>query len=76
MATVRMKKGDKFADIYDSPETIKQAQFEGYSLVEDTSKKKGKDENGDSGVGNSGTGEHSSEGSGNTETNQKKTKRQ
>ena len=39
MATVRMKKGDKFADIYDSPETIKQAQFEGYSIVEDSKKK-------------------------------------
>lgn len=39
MATVRMKKGDKFADIYDSPDTIKQAQFEGYSIVEDSKKK-------------------------------------
>ena len=35
MATVRMKKGNKFADIYDSPETIKQAQLEGYSLVKE-----------------------------------------
>ena len=35
MATVRMKKGDKFADVFDSPETIKQAQFDGYSLVEE-----------------------------------------
>ncbi|MCR5699659.1 MAG: hypothetical protein K6G52_08460 [Treponemataceae bacterium] len=35
MATVRMKKGDKYADIFDSPETIKQAQFEGYSLCEE-----------------------------------------
>lgn len=34
MATVRMKKGDKYADIFDSPETIKQAQKDGYSLVE------------------------------------------
>lgn len=35
MATVRMKKGDKYADIFDSPDTIKQAQFEGYSLCEE-----------------------------------------
>ena len=34
MATVRMIKGTKYADIFDSPETIKQAQSEGYSLVE------------------------------------------
>lgn len=34
MATVRMKKGDKYADVYDSPETIKQAQLDGYSVVE------------------------------------------
>ena len=33
MATVMMKKGDKYADVYDSPETIRQAQLEGYSLV-------------------------------------------
>lgn len=35
MATVRMKKGDKYADVFDSPETIKQAQFDGYSLCEE-----------------------------------------
>lgn len=34
MATVRMKKGDKYADVFDSPETIKQAQLDGYSLCE------------------------------------------
>lgn len=34
MATVRMVKGNKFADIFDSPETIKQAQLEGYSMAE------------------------------------------
>lgn len=34
MATVRMKKGDKYADIYDSAETIRQAQLDGYSLCE------------------------------------------
>lgn len=33
MATIRMKKGIKFADIYDSPETISQAQKEGWSIV-------------------------------------------
>ena len=35
MATVKMKKGSMYADIYDSPETIKQAQTEGFSLVEE-----------------------------------------
>lgn len=34
MATVRMRKGDKFADIFDSPDTIRQARLEGWSLVE------------------------------------------
>lgn len=36
MATIRMKKGIKFADIYDSPETISQAQKEGWSIVKQT----------------------------------------
>ena len=36
MATVRMRKGDMYADIFDSPETIKQAQRDGYSIVEKT----------------------------------------
>ena len=36
MATVRMRKGTVDADIFDSPETIKQAQKDGYSLVEKT----------------------------------------
>ena len=36
MATVRMRKGTVCADIFDSPETIKQAQKDGYSLVEKT----------------------------------------
>lgn len=35
MATVRMKKGLLYADIHDSPESIKQAQLNGYSLVEE-----------------------------------------
>lgn len=39
MATVKMKKGDKYADVYDSPETIKQAQLDGYSLVAKTAPK-------------------------------------
>lgn len=43
MATVRMKKGDKFADIYDSPETIKQAQLDGYSIVEKKAEPKGEE---------------------------------
>lgn len=33
MATVRMKKGEKYADIYDSPETIAQAKADGYEIV-------------------------------------------
>lgn len=34
MATVRMKKGNRYADIFDSPETIAQARKEGYSIEE------------------------------------------
>jgi hypothetical protein len=34
MATVVLRKGDLFADIFDSPETIAQARREGYSLVD------------------------------------------
>ena len=33
MATVKMLKGNKYADIFDSPETIAQAEKEGYVLV-------------------------------------------
>lgn len=43
MATVRMKKGDKYADIFDSPETIKQAQLDGYAIVEEKDAKAGKE---------------------------------
>jgi hypothetical protein len=32
--TVKMQKGDLFADIFDSPETIAQARREGYSLAD------------------------------------------
>lgn len=32
MATVKMKKGNKYADIFDSEETIAQAKSEGYEL--------------------------------------------
>ena len=39
MSTVRMKKGDKYADVFDSPETIRQAQLDGYSLVEKKAEK-------------------------------------
>lgn len=35
MATVRMKKGVKYADVFDSPETIRNAQLDGYSLCEE-----------------------------------------
>lgn len=38
MATVRMKKGDKYADVFDSPESIKQAQLDGYSIVDEPKK--------------------------------------
>ena len=44
MATVRMRKGDVYADIFDSPETIKQAQRDGYSLVEKTYEEPAKEE--------------------------------
>lgn len=33
MKTVRMKRGELYADIYDSPETIAQAKSEGFFLV-------------------------------------------
>jgi hypothetical protein len=33
MATVRMKKGEKYADIFDSPEMIAGAKADGYELV-------------------------------------------
>ena len=33
MATVRMKKGSKYADIFDSPEMIAGAKADGYELV-------------------------------------------
>ena len=46
MATVKMKKGDKLADIYDSEETIRQARKEGYSVVEDPKQEPGSDESG------------------------------
>lgn len=44
MATVRMRKGNLYADIFDSPETIKQAQRDGYSLVEKTFEEPKKEE--------------------------------
>lgn len=34
MATVKMVRGDEFADIFDSPETIENAKLAGYTLVE------------------------------------------
>ncbi len=37
--TVLMKKGDKFADIYDSPETIAQAKRDNYHLCDDREQK-------------------------------------
>jgi hypothetical protein len=33
--TVTMRKGDRFADIFDSPETIAQAQKDGYHVCDD-----------------------------------------
>ena len=38
MATVKMFKGSIIADIFDSPETIAQAQKDGYLLVEEKPK--------------------------------------
>ncbi len=35
MATVRMKKGIVYADVFDSPETIRNAQLQGYSLCDE-----------------------------------------
>lgn len=37
MATVRMKKGDLYADVFNSPETIENAKREGFSLCDDVS---------------------------------------
>ena len=34
MATVKMIKGNKYADIFDSPETIAQAEKDGFTRVE------------------------------------------
>lgn len=36
--TVKMRKGDKFADIANVPECIKNAQKEGWSIVEEAPK--------------------------------------
>jgi hypothetical protein len=35
MATVKMKRGTKIADIFDSPETIAQAEKDGFVKVEE-----------------------------------------
>lgn len=40
MATVRMRKGDKYADIFDSPEMIAGAQADGYELVTESKSEK------------------------------------
>lgn len=37
MATVRMKKGDMYADICNNPECIENAKLAGYSLCEEKS---------------------------------------
>lgn len=44
MATVKMQKGNKYADIFDSPETIAQAQSDGYVLVAESDGKKETDD--------------------------------
>lgn len=46
MATIRMKKGTLYADIFDSPESIASAQSKGYSIVKEDSivKEEKKDE--------------------------------
>lgn len=38
MATVKMIKGNKYADVFDSPETIEQAKKDGYELVSQSKK--------------------------------------
>lgn len=38
MATVKMQKGNLYADIFDSPETIATATAQGYVLVKDAVK--------------------------------------
>lgn len=38
MATIRMKKGTLYADIFDSPESIASAQSKGYSIVKEEKK--------------------------------------
>lgn len=38
MATVRMRKGSKYADIFDSPEMIAGARADGYELVTEEKK--------------------------------------
>lgn len=35
MATVKMKRGDRIADIFDSPETIAQAEKDGFVRMEE-----------------------------------------
>jgi len=35
MATIRMKKGNLYADIFDSPETIQTAKDEGFTYAEE-----------------------------------------
>ena len=35
MATVKMKRGERIADIFDSPETIAQAEKDGFVRVEE-----------------------------------------
>ena len=36
MTTIKMRKGDLFADIADNPDSIKMAQGEGFSIVDET----------------------------------------
>ena len=38
MATVKMRKGNKYADIFDSPEMIAGAEADGYELVKEEKK--------------------------------------
>lgn len=63
--TVTMQKGDRFADIYDSPETIAQAQRDGYHLCTEAEAKVRKEREGDKPVN---TGGGSVTGAGNTTT--------
>lgn len=73
MATVKMIKGGKYADIFDSPETIAQAKKDGFEIVEGYKPPKTeKVENADSDAGEIENTESSDEEKENTTVKQSK----